>query len=264
VFGLDFLPWYMSGHCGGKFVPYTLYDGGLAVSSAGAVTSDFVWRGSQKKYIQLSTVATLPEYRGRGLSRWLMEKILSDKKDRCDCVYLYANDSVKNFYPKFGFAPAFEYRYTMQLAKKAGACRRLDMNLSCDVGLLLEKHRQSNPFSELTAEGSADLLMFHCIKFLPDCVYYLEDHDAVVIAEHDESRMFCYDVYGGNGRGLAALLGAAAAPGTKSATLGFTPKAACDFVIERAVEYDTTFFVLEGKENILDGNRVTFPFLSRA
>jgi len=113
MFGLDFRPWYNSGFCRDVFVPYTLFDGDTAVASAGVVKNEFLWQGERKMYVQISTVATDPDYRGRGLSRWLMDYVLDEWRDNCDCIYLYANDSVVDFYPKFGFVPTHEHRYSL-------------------------------------------------------------------------------------------------------------------------------------------------------
>jgi len=59
-----------------------------------------------------------------------METVLEEWKGNCDCIYLYANDSVVNFYPKFGFVSAYEYRYHVPTTKKDGVFRKLDMSIS--------------------------------------------------------------------------------------------------------------------------------------
>jgi len=264
VFGLDFKPWYSSGFCGDRFIPYTLFDNGAAVSSVGVVLNNFRWGGKSRKYAQLSTVMTEPDYLMRGLSRWLTEAVIKEWKGKCDSIYLYANDTVKEFYPKFGFVPADEYRYSLPVAKKSGRFRNLDLSVRDDVDLLVAKHRGSNPFSLLAMEDSVEIMMFHCINFLRGNVFYVEEHDAIVIAEQDGNEMFCYDIYTGSDSGIADILGTIASSDVCTATLGFTPAETSGFTIEKANESDTTFFVLDGMENILRDNRVTFPFLSRA
>jgi len=264
VFGLDFKPWYQTGFCKNGFIPYTLFDGDTAVSSVGIVISNFLWQGKPRNYVQISTIATAPEYRGRGLSRFLMEKVMSEWKDKCDCMYLYANDSVVDFYPKFGFIPVYEYKYSMPLTKKVGAFRKLDLSIKSDVDLLIRKHKQSNPFSLLTMNENIEMMLFHCISFLSDNIYYIEKCDAVVIAEHEDDVMFCYDIYSGISSDIHELLGIVALDGTKNVTLGFTPKTEASFTVEESDENDSKFFVLNGKENILHDNKLTFPFLSRA
>ena len=103
VFGLDFRPWYRSGYCGDCFVPCALYHNNTAVASVAVALNDFKWRDNPRKYAQLSTVTTDPEYRLQGLSRWLTKTVLNHWQEKCNCVYLYANDSVLDFYPKFGY-----------------------------------------------------------------------------------------------------------------------------------------------------------------
>ncbi|MCL2828938.1 MAG: GNAT family N-acetyltransferase [Oscillospiraceae bacterium] len=264
VFGLDFTPWYESGFSDDSFIPYTLFADNRAVASVGVSVNDFTWHDSPRRYVQISTVVTDPAYRKRGLSRWLTETVLNQWRENCDCIYLYANESVVEFYPKFGFVPAQEYTYSMPLTKRDGIFRKLDLSMRADVDLLIQKHRASNPFSLLAMDKDIGILMFHCVTFLRDYIYYIEKYDAVVIAAEEERELFCYDIYANNPHDISDLLGIIAATDTRTVTLGFTPKDATGYTIEQAEEGDTTFFVLEGKENILADHRVTFPFLSRA
>jgi len=89
------------------------------------------------------------DFRKQGLNRWLIEKALNEWKEKCDGIYLYANDSVVDFYPKFGFIPIHEYRYSSTLSKKDGVFRKLNLSIPRDVNLLIRKHKESNPFSLL-------------------------------------------------------------------------------------------------------------------
>jgi len=264
IFGLDFKPWYQSGFCDNCFIPYTLFVDNIAVSSVGIVINDFKWHNEPRKYAQISTVATDPDFRGQGLSRWLMEMVLEEWKDKCDCVYLYANDSVVDFYPKFGFVPTHEYKYHAPINKTDGVFRKLDLSIKNDVDLLIRKHKESNPFSLLAMDGDVEIMMFHCITFLCDNIYYIEKYDAVVVAEHESAELFCYDIYSNNQCDIDVLFGIIALKDTRTVSLGFTPKDTTGYSVEKANENDTTFFVLNGKENILADNKITFPFLSRA
>jgi GNAT superfamily N-acetyltransferase len=263
VFGLNFLPWYQSGYSGNDFIPYTLFLDDVAVSTVGIALNHFKWHNHSKKYVQISTVATDFNYRQQGLNKWLMAKVLEEWYNKCDCIYLYANDSVVDFYPKFGFIPTYEYRYSMPITKQNGVFRKMDLSIQKDIDLLIKKHIESNPFSLLTMDRGIELMMFHCINFLSDNIYYVEKYDAIVIAEQENGDMFCYDVYTNNFCNLDDILGIIASEGNCTATLGFTPNGV-GYTIKKANEEDTTFFVMNGKENILADNKVTFPFLSRA
>ena len=264
VFGLNFEPWYQSGFCKDRFVPYTLFADGVAVSSVGIVLNDFRWNGTLRRYVQISTVMTDPDYRMQGLSKWLTEIVVEEWKEKCDTIYLYANDTVVDFYPKFGFVAADEYRYSLPITKKCGQFRKLDLSLRDDVDLLVKKHRESNQFSLLAVEDGIEIMMFHCITFLRDSIYYLNEHDAIVIAEQDGHEVFCYDIYSSGHSSISDILGTIVSVDSCIATLGFTPEASSRYSVEKANESDTTFFVINGMENILAANRVTFPYLSRA
>lgn len=73
---------------------------------------DFVILGEEKRYVQIGTVMTDENYRNQGLSRTLIKKILKEWENKCQGIYLYANNSVLNFYPKFGFSVCSEYQYS--------------------------------------------------------------------------------------------------------------------------------------------------------
>jgi len=60
-------------------------------------------QGETVRAWQLGAVGVLPSWRGRGLSRQLMEAALTMTSS--DPVLLFANAKVRDFYPRFGFAP---------------------------------------------------------------------------------------------------------------------------------------------------------------
>ena len=49
------------------------------------------------------------KYRNRGLIRQIMEEIDKDYSEIVDGIFLFANDEVLDFYPKFGFQKSGEY-----------------------------------------------------------------------------------------------------------------------------------------------------------
>ncbi len=64
------------------------------------------WKdGMEKHYIQLATVMTEEAFRNRD-DRGLMEFVEADFGEQTDGMFLFANDTVLTFYPKFGFRPA--------------------------------------------------------------------------------------------------------------------------------------------------------------
>ena len=265
VFGLDFAPWYNSGYYDGSFSPYTLYDGHTAAASVGIVPSDFIWNNSKKTYAQISTVMTHPDYRGSGLSDALLKLVLAEWDSKCDMIYLYANDSVTKFYPKYGFVKAKEYLYSKPLAKREGQYRKLDLHNPVDAALLAEKYMTlGNPFSALQMERNLSHLMFHCVTFLQENLYYVEPYDAVVIAEYEDDHIFCYDIFTDQKCETDDILGILATGSTVSVRFGFTPKETQGLSVEESPECGTTVFVYKRTDSLFHTHKVTFPFLSRA
>lgn len=264
TFGIDFEFWYQNGYWGDSYIPYALLDGETVVSNISVNIIETTWKNQVKRYIQLGTVMTDEKYRGKGLSRFLMKKVLEDWRDNCDSVYLFANDSVLDFYPKFGFQKAQEYQYLKSVRKKEGMLKKLDMSLVEDRKLLLEMYRLSNPFSALPMENNEGLLMFYCSQFMKESIYYIENFGVVVIAGYYDEKMVCYDIFGLNNYPIDDILCTMAHQDTKIAILGFTPSQIEDFQITKLKEKSTTLFMLRGKDNLFIENQLMFPLLSHA
>lgn len=110
TFGIRLEDW------GEDYRPYILFDGERPAANVSVNRMDFRLHGQVRRYIQLGTIMTHPDYRGRGLSRWLVERVLREWGGRCDALYLFANDSVLDFYPRFGFRKEEEVRFSREMA----------------------------------------------------------------------------------------------------------------------------------------------------
>lgn len=235
----------------------------IAVSSVAVCINDISWQDQQKRYVQISTVMTLPEYRNKGLNRYLMEAVLSEWKDNCDAIYLLANDSVVDFYPKFGFEEFIEFQYSKSIFKANGAYRKLDIENPDDWSLIIINYKLSNPFSEFKVDNLGQFV-FQCIQFMSQDIYYIKQYDAVVVARFDNIKLNCYDIFTDGNYRMDEILSVIANENTDIVYLGFTPKSKEGYIIEESQEEDTHLFVLKGKENVFKDYKVMFPMLSRA
>lgn len=111
TFGFDFENWYRSGGWGAFYVPHVLLDGERVISNVSVNWIKFDICGVKKTYLQLGTVMTDEAYRGQGLNRRIMERVLEEYSSKVDGMYLFANDTVRRYYPKFGFRASKEYEY---------------------------------------------------------------------------------------------------------------------------------------------------------
>lgn len=262
VFGLSFEKWYTMGFWSASCRPYTLFDGEKAVSSLIVCEIDIVYDGELKHYIQLSTVMTDKEYGNKGLSRFLIESLFDDFEETTDCFFLFANDSVLDFYPKFGFIKETEYDYSAKITPTPGKTRQLSIDNPTDIKLILQSVTKGNPFSALRVLGS--FAMFHCIMFHSDNLYYLEDYSLIAVLSNKDGLLNCYDIFGECDSNLKDVLSAMADSKSNKAVLGFTPLNKSEFETTISIEEDTTLFVSDKKDNLFSKNKLKFPLLSRA
>lgn len=262
---IDFEGWYQKGFWGDDYIPYVLMDGDTVVSNVSANIIHAKFRNEERLFIQLGTIMTDERYRRQGLSRWLIEKILKEWEGRCDGFYLYANDTVLDFYPKFGFVKEQEYQASGTAAAGKAEIRKLDMASESDRKLLYEKYALSNPFSALTVERNTGILMFYCAQFMKENVYYLPQYDLAVVAEYHEDKLICCDIFGRTDAALQEILSVMTNRDTQEVVLGFTPKDKADFSFKEVNEENNTLFWRSKKENIFSNDaRMRFPLLSHA
>lgn len=262
VFGISFQRWYEQGYWTDRYIPYVIAKGERVIACAAANRMKLLWHGRESAQIQIGTVMTDPDYRNRGLSAALIKEILSDFQDCCHGFYLFANSTVLDFYPKFGFARKVEYEHIVPVVKAKCFFEKLDMEEERGRETLRRCYALSNPYGALNMVDNRGLLMFYAGGFLKDCVHYCPQIDTVCIAQQEGDMLLCHDIFGKGGLPLEEILGALAPPGVEKAVLGFTPLNADGFLC-RAVEGDDALFVLEKKDPFA-GEKFRYPSLSHA
>lgn len=266
TYGFDFEEWYQSGYWGSGYIPYSLLDNEDIVANVSASIIDCLVLGEIKRYIQIGTVMTDPAYRNQGLARYLMEKVIEEWKNKCDMIYLFANDSVLDFYPKFGFIAASEYQYSKSIANdnKVVVAEKLDMSLDNNRKLVAEKAYNSISMSKLTMLKNVGLIMFYCTSFMSDNVYYLREQDVIVIAEFKGDTLYLQDIFSLSAVDLDSVIKSLTNKEVKTVVLGFTPNDVDGYYVKLLKEDDTTLFVMKNKSDLFQDNKLMFPTLSHA
>lgn len=252
TFGISFSSWYDQGFWTDSYIPYVFEEDGRVVANVSANRIHTVLDGAPRLYIQLGTVMTDPQYRRRGLSGALIQEVLQEWRDRCNGFYLYANQTVLDFYPRFGFERAIEAQYALPLTIDGGEYVRLDMEQARSRQLLLQRYQKSNPYSRLPMLDNWGLLMFYCGGPLKNCVYYSAARDAVCIAAQEQDKIICYDLFCNPGPSMEEQLRALPFPGNYRVILGFTPKD-CKGCKKLPQSGEDTVFVWKEKENPFQG-----------
>ena len=204
VFDLDFEPWYQNGFWGDAYDPYSVVLEGRVVSNVSVNRMDCLLAGERRRYVQLGTVMTEEDCRGRGFARRAMEAALAGCGP-CDGIFLYANDSVLDFYPKFGFRPAEEYRFRGAVSGAgAASARPVPMESPADWRRFLEEKRRRRSLSLLRLETDG-LMMFYLTGFMKNTIFYLPAADAYAVAELEDGVLTLYDVFSGGEPDLADI-----------------------------------------------------------
>ncbi|WP_246017924.1 GNAT family N-acetyltransferase [Mesobacillus subterraneus] len=154
-----------------------------------------IWSWKEKATaLQIGTVMTHPDYRHQGLSARLMNHVLDVYHGKYDFMYLFANSSVLEFYPKFGFELVEEYQYTASGASvNESALRKL--NVARDIELIqrlvYERVLVSRKFSTANSGG---ITMYHVLNVFNEHLYYHDEEDAVVMFSKENDVFHLYDV----------------------------------------------------------------------
>ena len=242
TFGLNFENWYQSGYWNDKYIPYSIVSNGNILANVSVNIINCSIKGSEKHYIQLGTVMTDDAYRNQGFSRRLMEKIFSDYQN-IDGIFLFANDEVLNFYPKFGFKQADEYRYRTTLnTDSKSSVTHIPMNNKKDFTEFL-KIKKSHVSRSPVITDTDDLLMFYLTQFMQECVYKVNNMDVYVIAEQDGDSLTVFDILSNDAVDPVEICKCFGRE-IKNVNFAFIPENSAKLEKYLYKEDDTTFFVL--------------------
>ncbi|MDE6844798.1 MAG: GNAT family N-acetyltransferase [Lachnospiraceae bacterium] len=262
--GLDFEGWYQNGYWSDRYIPYSIVIDGEVAANVSVNTIDFIWNGERKHFIQLGTVMTEERFRNQGLIRQIMNRIDQDYGQTTDGIYLFANDSVLDFYPKFGFRKAMEYQYTKTFStSQTCSMVQIPMQNQKDWHKLENAMRQSVSYSRFHMIDNDNLIMFYVTGFMQNNVYYSEEYDTYVIAEIEEDALTVHNIFSKKYYPIDDIL-ALFGPGMRRIILGFTPIDADGFDIRAFRENDCTLFIKGNGFDNFEQDKLIFPTLSHA
>ena len=286
--GFDFEAWAARGFCArGAYVPYSFEEDGRILSNVSVNRMEFCLNGEKRRWLQLGTVATREDMRGRGLARRLVEIALADSMDGCDGVYLFANPEAAGFYEKCGFTRGIEYRSFPRAEAYLNTDARLssmrERGDSCadarlDTGVrfvpvnpgderALEAYqravRETKPYVALWQENGFGLAMFYTMN--AENAYYCPALDAHAVVEDGSLNA----VFARNMPPLRAVLAALAASENVEmpTVIGFTPRPEDADACVREPWDGGDDYRLYGRGRVLEeiaANRLCFPALSHA
>lgn len=195
--GAKFLEWWEKGFWTGWYKPFAIMESGKIISNVSAALMDVIIQGKKYRAVQLGAVGTIPESRGRGLSRFLMEYVLERFGGEAELFFLFANDSVLEFYPKFGFKPVPEKLCQLDSNIKVGnySARKLILQNFNDYNLLLGLINERMSITDtFGAANYGAITMWHILNNYRNSLYYLSGEDALIIKKEKKNEMHIRDI----------------------------------------------------------------------
>ncbi|MGE6517619.1 GNAT family N-acetyltransferase [Lysinibacillus sphaericus] len=266
TFELDFRGWYNRGYWNDKYIPYSFVDEGKVISNASVNKMSIIIDGKMYKGIQIGTVMTDENYRNKGLAKQLMQHIMKEYENTYDFMYLFANDTVLDFYPKFGFTRLHESEFSLDLAKSS-IQRSIDakvkqLTIENDLALIekFAKNRHVNAMI-LDVENNESLLMFYFTLVFYKAIFYVEDLETIVLMEEEEDALHIFDIISLNEPDVEAVLASIVNETTKKVIFNFTPGFSIEGMTATIMPNDDDALFVLTKESLLKGNFM-FPLTS--
>ncbi|HBM3446052.1 TPA: GNAT family N-acetyltransferase, partial [Listeria monocytogenes] len=205
-------------------------------------------------------------YRGQGLAKNLLNHVIAKYEDQYDFLYLFANDTVLDFYPKFGFERIEESSFTVDacnLKKKASKLKKLNPDNKTDFQLISRIVSERAPLSNiLDVKESEDLLMFYVLIALKNELYYLEELDVIVLMEQEGTDLYVLDILSTKKLDVVEVLSYLSTKKIETIHLLFTPEKSKYIDAAYIIETEDMLFV---RPNVLTSeNYFLFPATSHA
>lgn len=270
VYGINFEQWYEKGCWDDHYICHSMVHNNEVIANISVGKMDLIINGVNRKAIQIGTVMTHPDYRGKGLSKQLMNEVLAKYELDCDFFLLFANSSVLDFYPKFGFSRLAESQFKLKWDRGRTAIvktslRKLSPSNHEDFEFIKERVSSRIPISErFGSQNDQWLVTFYAINVFPEHIYYSKEDDAIIVYGHEGETLHLYDVVSRRKIDFNRLITSIANEHTETIRFHFTPDPTIEGV--RAERIDETDDVLFVKPNFDLGDGILFcvPKLAHA
>lgn len=218
LYGASFVEWDRLGFWNANYIPYSLVEAADAhasnasgrpriLANVSVSRMQLLLQDRPVRAIQLATVGTLPEARGRGYADRLMRHVLD--REEYELAFLFGNESVANFYPKYGFRRVRERLFYRDVAGLRAQLAPASMESRTSRLLQLESESERTELQRLLAErapitrrfGALDyehILPFYAVYAFGDSLHYFEtdrpDSAILIVAQNEAEVLNVFDV----------------------------------------------------------------------
>lgn len=270
TFGIEFENWFERGGWKDKYICYSYVDDGQVIANASINKMTIVTNGTEYKTIQVGTVMTHPDYRNQGLSGKLMNYILAKYEQEYDFIYLFANETVLDFYPKFGFEHLQESSFSLQICdykrphSHSSTIRKLDPDNPTDFNMLEKFANEKISISSiLSVKHNEDLLMFYYMLPFKSSIYYIEAENVIVIYQQEGIHLHIFDIISTTKVEIDIILNSVITAETEIINFYFTPDFGIDNIhTELITKGEDTLFIRPLRKDF--PKHFMFPLTSHA
>lgn len=235
---LDFQFWYDLNLWDNNYESYSIMKEDEILSNICLYRSKIQLKNKVYDALSIGAVATKSEYRGKGYSRILMDHILNKYPDTP--MYLSANESVIDFYPRFGFKRAYEKLPVLDVKidnNFVPVKLRYDDMKTWDY--VIKRKNFSKQFDCL---NTASINLFHIhLGYLKHCIFEMPQIKTLGIAEKSGNTLNLIATFSEKQIPFSVLLKHLPFQEIERIEFGFTPDDSCDHYYFKECETDPLF-----------------------
>jgi GNAT superfamily N-acetyltransferase len=262
--GANFKEWEEKGFWTDDYICYSIIESDKIISNVSASIMNVIINGQSYKAVQLGAVGTLPEYRGQGLSKKIIDFVIELYNDKTDLMFLYGNDSVMDFYPKFGFRNFAEKIFSVDHppVKQNFSAKKMNIFDQKDFDLLLKlidtRKSLTNIFG---AENYGFITMWHILNHHAENLFYLPEEDTIFIKTENENVLHIWEVIFQNQFDLHSAIPKIIGPNGVESIRFYFPPDQINFTYDKVITDNGGLFI-RGKIN-LENKLFRFPETAR-
>jgi len=265
VFNTDFESWYQKKLWGDIYQPFSIVHEGKIIANASAHKIKLIVNGEIKTAVQLGTVMTDESFRGQGLSRQIMEYILDKYEDDTDIFYLFANDTVLDFYPRFGFKRRDHFSLSTKdriPSDNTYSFRQLDMNDDSDISTLhrIAKNRITNS-TEFDVIDAHEIVGFYALNVFFDRMYYDKQNDIIAAYEKKNGILRIIDIILTEPADIVSILGSITDNSVTETRFEFPFDTDKINLIKTRIDDDDNAFFIKG--NLNENINIVYPRMAQ-
>lgn len=201
VFGISahmLQDYYDRGFWNPYYCPYTLFKENRAVANVSVIPMQWMIEGRTVEAAGIQSVMTIPDERGKGYMKKLMNLVLEDLTHNYSMIFLQTE--TPKLYKKYGFEKVKEHIFVTRAFQnnsvKNGSLKKLDCLKKNDAEIIKScfacQHPNSHVFTPLAYEHSLFLNLYN--PFFSEKLFYSESLDLLVVYEVRDQILKLYDV----------------------------------------------------------------------